>query len=569
MLRFSPRANRAHLIGWREWSDEAFLEAQTQDKPIALFITAFWCGFCQRMDETSLSDDQVITLLNALFIPVRLEESQRPDVDLRYNQDGWPTISFLTPQGAHLLSVNYTPPDEFFGILARVVDYYQQNRSALLELEAQAPDETVPDVPEPLSLAVVEEIAGIMEGLADAEYGGYGGEVKLLHTEANDFALHLYQTRGEQRQLEHVLHTLDALRSSRTFDAAAGGFFRYSSRRDWQEPHPEKLLADQGALLANYLDAWLLSGDRSYRTTAEGLITYLDEKLSPQEIRPFFAGCEDYLHGSGLAGDASRERESVLDTLVYCDANANAAAAYLKAWLLLGREDCRSRALAILEGLWSEFRALGGGMYHFLDGQPQVEGLLADAVAAGTAFLDAYAAVEDDSYLARARELAAYIMSSHLCADGGFFDVSHKGPGHLRFPLTLLTENARAARFFIRLAGLTREPRYLDSATWALKKFPNSHRQQGAFMAGFGHAISELLSPPLRVELRGRAGEPETLALLRAAMTRLRHANVSLRFKQAQAGANESPHLLITTAEGTLGPIREPDEVGADLHASL
>jgi uncharacterized protein len=569
MLRFSPRVNRAHLIGWREWGDEAFAEAETQDKPIALFVTAFWCGFCQRLDETTLSDDQVITLLNALFIPVRLEESQRPDVDLRYNQDGWPTISFLTPQGAHLLSVNYTPAEEFVGVLARVVDYYQQNRAALREIEAHAPSDAITDQPQPLSLALVEEIAGIMDGLADPEYGGYGSDVKLLHTEANDFALYLYETRGEQRQLEHVLHTLDALRTSRTFDADDGGFFRYSSRRDWQEPHPEKLLADQAALLGNYLDAWLLSGNDSYRKTAEGLIGYLEQTLSPGEIRPFFAGCQDYLHGSGMRGATGPERQSVLDTLVYCDANAAAATAYLKAWLLLGREGCRSRALAILEGLWLELRAPAGGMYHFSDGQPQVAGLLQDAVATGAAFLEAYAVVDDESYLSRAREIAAYVMSRHLCADGGFFDVSTRGPGHLRFPLTLLTENARAARFFIRLAALTREPRYLDSAMWALKKFPNSHRQQGAFMASFGHAISELLAPPLRVELKGEAGEPETLALLRAALTQLRHANVPLRFRQNPGDANERPQLLITTAEGTIGPVREPEEVNADLIAYL
>jgi uncharacterized protein YyaL (SSP411 family) len=109
MLRFSPRPNHAHLVKWWEWDAEAFQEAQQQDKPVVVFLMAFWCGYCQRMDETSLSNEEVQALLNAFFIPVRVEESQRPDVDLRYNQDGWPTIAFLTPAGDHLFSVNYTP----------------------------------------------------------------------------------------------------------------------------------------------------------------------------------------------------------------------------------------------------------------------------------------------------------------------------------------------------------------------------------------------------------------------------------------------------------------------------
>jgi len=63
MIRFSPRPNRAHLVKWREWSEDVFVDAGAADKPVALFITAFWCGVCQRLDETSLSRDEVIALL--------------------------------------------------------------------------------------------------------------------------------------------------------------------------------------------------------------------------------------------------------------------------------------------------------------------------------------------------------------------------------------------------------------------------------------------------------------------------------------------------------------------------
>ena len=72
MFRFSPRPNRAHLVKWRPWGAEAFQEAQQQDKPLVLWLTAFWCGYCQRMDDTTLSNDEVIALLNAFFIPSAL-----------------------------------------------------------------------------------------------------------------------------------------------------------------------------------------------------------------------------------------------------------------------------------------------------------------------------------------------------------------------------------------------------------------------------------------------------------------------------------------------------------------
>src|SRR5687768_16440549 len=99
MFRFSARPNRADAIHWREWSDDAFEEAAAQGKPMAVVICAYWCGSCQRLDETTFSDDGIIALLNSEFIPVRLEESQRPDVDVRYTIEGWPTIAFLTPRG--------------------------------------------------------------------------------------------------------------------------------------------------------------------------------------------------------------------------------------------------------------------------------------------------------------------------------------------------------------------------------------------------------------------------------------------------------------------------------------
>src|SRR2546428_4481728 len=200
MLRFSPRTNRAHLVKWREWGAEAFQEAEQQDKPVVVFLTAFWCGYCQRMDETSLSHNEVQALLNAFFIPMRVEESQRPDVDLRYNQDGWPTIAFLTPAGEHLLSVNYTAPEPFITLLVHLVDAYQRDKATLLASAARPRvDATAPqleDEPAPLGPPLVAEIAGMVEGLADPVHGGYGTTFKFLHTEATDFLLYLVEVTG-------------------------------------------------------------------------------------------------------------------------------------------------------------------------------------------------------------------------------------------------------------------------------------------------------------------------------------------------------------------------------------
>jgi uncharacterized protein YyaL (SSP411 family) len=562
MLRFSPRPNRSHLIKWREWGDEAFQEAQQQDKPLVVFLVAFWCGYCQRLDETSLSNEDVQALLNAFFIPVRVEESQRPDVDLRYNQNGWPTIAFLTPAGEHLLSVNYTAPEPFITLLVRLIDVYQRDPATLLASAAQPRTDAMAPQPEeapaPLGASIVAEIAGMVEGLADPVHGGYGTSFKFLHTEANDFFLYLFEATGESSYLDHVKFTLEKMRHSRTFDSKDGGFFRYSSRADWQEPHPEKLLDDQAALLRNYLRTYLLTEQPVYRDTAEGLIDYVNGTLST-DATPCFFGCQDYVRPE-IDMSASRTRPlpllSLIDELVYCDANARAASAYLDAWWLLGRTDCQERALKIVAHLWDTLRAPGGGMYHYADGQTHVPGLLMDSVTMGLTLLDAYALCGETTYLERARELATAIVRWHRNAAGGFFDIRATGPANLQIPLTVLTQNAHVAMFFVRLADLSGDIAYRKIAHWALRRFPNSHRQHEAFAAGFGHALSRLLALPLRLTITGIPGDPGVRSLARAALTQLHHGDLVLQFQEDRTRqiASATVHL----GDRLLGPLTDP-----------
>ena len=125
MHRFSPNPNSAHLIHWIEWEDDAFRKAREQDRPVMLFLAAFWCRYCQRMDEEAFSDRENMALLNAYFVALRVEDAKRPDIDARYNLNGWPTIAFLTPSGKLLAAANYLPSDEFKELLLNVYMEYR------------------------------------------------------------------------------------------------------------------------------------------------------------------------------------------------------------------------------------------------------------------------------------------------------------------------------------------------------------------------------------------------------------------------------------------------------------
>ncbi|MBV8196695.1 MAG: DUF255 domain-containing protein, partial [Candidatus Eremiobacteraeota bacterium] len=101
-FRFSPRPNRANEIRWMSWDAGAFDRAASEDKPILLSISAVWCHWCHVMDETTYSDESVIETINRRFVPVRVDNDKRPDINARYNMGGWPTTAFLAADGTAL-----------------------------------------------------------------------------------------------------------------------------------------------------------------------------------------------------------------------------------------------------------------------------------------------------------------------------------------------------------------------------------------------------------------------------------------------------------------------------------
>ncbi|HEX9663078.1 MAG TPA: DUF255 domain-containing protein, partial [Candidatus Binatia bacterium] len=196
MMRFSPNPNRANLIRWYDWGEEAFRVAQQQNKPVMLFLSAFWCRYCQRMDEGAFSETENIALLRAYFISIRAENAQRPDIDVRYNQNGWPTIVFMTPRGEPIVAANYLTGDQFEDLLLRVYLGHQQGReiagsaSATQNETAGAASET--DARARVNDSGLAEITESIIELADRDHGGYGAGQKFIQTEPNDFLLARY-----------------------------------------------------------------------------------------------------------------------------------------------------------------------------------------------------------------------------------------------------------------------------------------------------------------------------------------------------------------------------------------
>ena len=496
MIRLSPNPNRAELIRWFEWEEEAFRKAREQDKPVMLFLGAFWCRYCQRMDEEAFSDRENMALLNAYFVALRAEDAKRPDIDARYNLNGWPTIAFLTPQGELLAAVNYLPTEEFKDVLLNVYLSYQQAPAKTsvptISDESQSAMAQLADARQPADSAL-DEITHAIMALADRVNGGYGRGQKFINAEANDFLLARYEATQDSAYLDHVCWTLDRMREGPIHDVKDGGYFRTTTGADWSQPHREKLLGEQAGLLSNCLVAFRLTGRSAYSAMAGEIIDYLDRKLFDSAYGAYF-GCEDFLRRERAEDPGSGEFFTIIDQCIYVDSNGIAILAYLEAAAILNRPDCKERALRSLDFLWNRCWSDNSGMYHYFDGAPQLPGLLSDQAHFGLALVRAYLATQDGKYLDQARALAGFVIAHLKNPGGGYFDVSPSDFGIRKSPLTEISRNGIAALFFLKLAAASGEAQYHSAAHWAFDAFTGDFTAQGIHAARFGRALSELLN---------------------------------------------------------------------------
>ena len=496
MLRFSPHPNRANLLRWYDWGEEAFRVAQQQNKPVMLFLCAFWCRYCQRMDEEAFSETENIALLRAYFISIRAENGQRPDLDVRYNQNGWPTIVFMTPTGEPIVAANYLTGEQFQDLLLRVYMGYQQSREAAGAANAAQNDNPgamrLTNTRAQLNESRLAEITHAVMALADRDHGGYGNGQKFIQTEPNDFLLSRYKATRNGDYLTHVCLTLDRMRENAIRDGREGGYFRTSTGPDWDVPHREKLLAEQAGLIANCLATYRVTRRPEYARMAEEIIGYLDSKLSDDATGAFY-GCEDFLRVEGAEQTSRDEFFTIIDKCVYTDANALAISAYLEAASILEKSACKERASRALQFLRLHCRNPAGGMFHCFDGTAQLGGWLGDQVLMGSALLRACEATGKEEYIGQAQELAEFIDTRLKNPAGGYYDLETSGLGYLSVRLTLIELNGPAALFFLALTEATGESRWREAAFWALSGFGEDFHTYGIHAAAYGRALAKYL----------------------------------------------------------------------------
>ncbi|MEN3342571.1 MAG: uncharacterized protein V7644_1975 [Actinomycetota bacterium] len=278
-------------VDWFPWGDEAFVRARAEDKPVLLSVGYSACHWCHVMERESFEDDETAALMNELFVNVKVDREERPDVDGVYmdavvaltGQGGWPMTVFVTPDGEPFFGGTYFPPEPRHGLpafrqlLVAVADAYRTSRddvtrqaSALVDaLRRRA--ETQPSR-EPLTAELIADAVLTLERQLDRRWGGFGGAPKFPPASTIELLLR----RGE---LDPARLTLDGMRAGGMYDLVGGGFHRYSVDERWLVPHFEKMLYDNALLVPAYLHAWVLTGDEAYRRVVEETVEYCLREL--------------------------------------------------------------------------------------------------------------------------------------------------------------------------------------------------------------------------------------------------------------------------------------------------
>ena len=277
-------------VDWYPWGEEALTLARTQDKPILLSVGYSACHWCHVMAHESFEDAAVAAEMNRLFINIKVDREERPDLDQIYQtahhmltqrNGGWPLTMFLMPDGTPFFGGTYFPKTPrynmpgFLQLLPRIEQAYREQREEIGKQNASllaALAGTVPlgadagaFVRAPLAKALQE-----FAQMFDREHGGIGHAPKFPHPYELAFCLRRHaidnDADNETTGLDIARTTLTHMAEGGIYDHLGGGFARYSVDDTWTIPHFEKMLYDNGPLLALYSDAWLVTQSPRYKT---------------------------------------------------------------------------------------------------------------------------------------------------------------------------------------------------------------------------------------------------------------------------------------------------------------
>ena len=288
-------------VDWRPWGEEAIAEARRRDVPLLVSVGYSACHWCHVMERESFEDADIAALMNRLFVCVKIDREERPDLDELFmravqmltGSGGWPMTVFLTPDLQPFFGGTYYPPEDRRGhmgfprLLERIAEAWGRQRDtvvtsarnlaqAIQDMERLPPPSSLDAGPgdDDLSDLMDRERAKLLNAY-DPQWGGFGSAPKFPAPAGLLFLLNEHRRCGDPAALAAVRRTLTRMAEGGIHDHLGGGFHRYSVDRTWTVPHFEKMLYDNALLALVYLEAWRQTGEAPFLDTARTTLEFL------------------------------------------------------------------------------------------------------------------------------------------------------------------------------------------------------------------------------------------------------------------------------------------------------
>lgn len=290
-------------VDWYPWGEEALDKARAEDRPILLSVGYSACHWCHVMEHESFEHDPTAQMMNEMFINIKVDREERPDVDAIYmdavqaltGSGGWPMTVFLLPDGRPFYAGTYYPREQRMGmpafrqVLAGVHDAFINRRDEVENAAnrlTQALDRTVLGIggtEQDLKASLLDAAANKLLQNFDDQHGGFGGAPKFPQPMNLEFLLRTYARTEDQDALHAVTFTLKMMAQGGIYDQIGGGFARYSVDAYWLVPHFEKMLYDNAQLSRIYLHAWQATGDPFFKDIAVDIYDYILREMTAPE----------------------------------------------------------------------------------------------------------------------------------------------------------------------------------------------------------------------------------------------------------------------------------------------
>tara|TARA_R100001143_G_scaffold53522_1_gene49013 strand:- start:15398 stop:17470 length:2073 start_codon:yes stop_codon:yes gene_type:complete len=289
-------------VDWYPWGDNAFSKAIKEDKPIFLSIGYATCHWCHVMEHESFEDEDVAELMNRVFVNIKVDREERPDIDHTYmticqmltGQGGWPLTIVMTPDRKPFFAATYLPkvsrPQRIgmLDLIPAIQKAWLSDRENVLESVERIKQGFTKTLDlgkgsSPLPENITAQAQDELSVRFDEVEGGFGTSPKFPSAHNLTFLINQFHGTGDKKSLHMAEFTLNKMRLGGIWDHIGYGFHRYSTDREWLLPHFEKMLYDQAMLLFAYAECWRITDHPLFRQTIFELTEYIDECLTSPE----------------------------------------------------------------------------------------------------------------------------------------------------------------------------------------------------------------------------------------------------------------------------------------------